>query len=74
MTNNRSNPANDLRKIVDQKLTALIRELEDADWSAGEVAHVIHDVLKSRWLDQAQRLREAKNALPDNFVSDGHEG
>jgi hypothetical protein len=26
-----------MRGIIDEKLTALVRELEDADWSADEI-------------------------------------
>lgn len=74
MTNHRSNPADDLHEIVDQKLTALIRELEEADWSAREVALVINAILQSRWLVPAQRLQEARQALAGNSVSDGNEG
>lgn len=74
MTNHHSNPADDLHEIVDQKLTALIRELEEADWSAGEVALVINSILQGRWLVPAQRLQEAQQALARNSVSDGNEG
>jgi hypothetical protein len=64
----------DLREIIDQKLTSLFREMEDAGWSASDVALVMSDVIKTRWLDQIEKLRSAREAGQDNFVSDGNEG
>ncbi|TAX02068.1 hypothetical protein ELI07_33400 (plasmid) [Rhizobium leguminosarum] len=61
-------PANhddELRDIIDQKLTALIREMEDADWSARDVAFAINDVLKSKRLDRmtADRSRLGRRSV-----------
>jgi len=64
----------ELRGIIDEKLTALVRELEDANWSAVEIAFVIEDVLNEKWLFQARALRDARDSVPENFVSDGDEG
>jgi hypothetical protein len=63
-----------LHDIVDQKLTALVLEMLDAHWGADEVAFAIKDVLKKKWLDQADALQSAREAVPKNFVSDGNEG
>ncbi|NKL19234.1 hypothetical protein GFM07_09005 [Rhizobium leguminosarum bv. viciae] len=64
----------ELRDIIDQKLTALMREMEDADWSAKDVAFTINDVLKSKWLDRMTALQDAREAVPKGFLSDGNEG
>ena len=64
----------ELRGIIDEKLTALVRELEDADWSADEIAFAIEDVLNEKWIVQARALRDARDSVPENFVSDGNEG
>nr|KZB02047.1 hypothetical protein A4A59_12990 [Rhizobium leguminosarum] len=75
MPNERANHDDDeLRDIIDQKLTALIREMEDADWSAKDVAFAINDVLKSKWLDRMTALQDAREAVPKDFLSDGNEG
>lgn len=63
-----------LHDIIDQKLTALMLEIVDAGWGTDEVAFAIRDVLKKKWLDQADALRSAREAVPKNFVSDGNEG
>ncbi len=64
----------ELRGIIDEKLTALVRELEDGDWSADEIAFTIETVLNDKWLVQARALRDARDSVPENFVSDGNEG
>ena len=64
----------ELIAIVDEKLTALIREMEFADWRADEVAFAIEEVLRTKWLDQADALRRARESIPQNFLSDGNEG
>jgi hypothetical protein len=64
----------ELRDIVDQKLTAFILEMVDADCSTDEVAYAIYDVLKKKWLDPAEARRDAREAVPKNLVSDGNEG
>ncbi|XUR32457.1 hypothetical protein ACQY74_000484 (plasmid) [Rhizobium leguminosarum bv. trifolii] len=73
MPNQRAND-DELRDIIDQKLTALIQEMEDADWSAKDVAFAINDVLKSKWLDRMMALQDARDAVPKGFLSDGNEG
>lgn len=74
MESSRETQADGLHDIVAQKVAALIREIEEAGWRTEEAAHAIHDVLKSRWLDQADALRDARESMPKNFVSDGNEG
>ena len=64
----------ELHDIVDQKLTALVLEMVDADFSSDEVAFAIYAVLKKKWLDPADARRDAREAVPKNFVSDGNEG
>ncbi|MGZ2384558.1 hypothetical protein [Rhizobium leguminosarum] len=73
MPNQRAND-DELRDIIDRKLTALIQEMEDADWSAKDVAFAIDDVLKSKWLDRMMALQDARDAVPKGFLSDGNEG
>jgi len=60
--------------VITEKLTALIRELEDADWGADDVVFAIEDVLNKNWLEKSRALRAARETVPDNFVSDGNEG
>ena len=74
MRHDRTSNDEELRDILDAKLTALFREMEDADWSADEVALAIDALLKEKWLAQAQALRAARESLPKDFVSDGNEG
>lgn len=74
MPNERANNDDELRDIIDQKLTAIVREMEDADWSAEDVAFAISDVLKSKWLDQTMALKGARELVPKGFLSDGNEG
>lgn len=64
----------DLHEIIDQKITALVLEMENADWPTSDIARAIHDVVKTRWLDSASSLEEASRAVSKNFVSDGNEG
>ena len=64
----------ELNAIIHQKLTVLFVEMEEAGWSAEDVAFAIEDVLGQKWLRQAKALRRARAALPDDFVSDGNEG
>lgn len=64
----------ELHATIDEKLTALVLEMEEAGWSAQEIAFAIENVLRRKWLDQAQSLRKARATLPDDFVSDGNEG
>ncbi|KQS88101.1 MULTISPECIES: hypothetical protein [unclassified Rhizobium] len=64
----------DLHSILDRKLTALFREMEDADWRADDIASAIDDIVKRRWLNQAQSLQGVRDVMSKNFVSDGNEG
>jgi hypothetical protein len=65
---------NELLEIIDQKLTVLVRELADANWSVDEVVVAIDAVLEAKWLPQARALQAARNSGSENFVSDGNEG
>lgn len=70
-----NNPQTDeLHGIIDDKLTALVLEMEAADWSAEDIAFAMQDVLRRKWLNQAETLRRVRAAVPDDFVSDGNEG
>ena len=70
-----NNPQTDeLHGIIDEKLTALVLEMEEAGWRAAEIAIAIEEVLRRKWLDQAEALRGARAAVPEDFVSDGNEG
>lgn len=64
----------ELDGIVDEKLTALVRELEDAGWNAENIAVTLEEVLQRKWLRQIEATRRARRAMPDDFVSDGNEG
>jgi hypothetical protein len=55
MIHEQSPGGGELRGIVDEKLTALVRELEGANWRADEIAFMVEAVLKEKSLDQ-QRL------------------
>ena len=60
--------------VITEKLAALIRELEDADWSTDDVVFAIEDVLNKNWLEKVRALGTARETVPDDFVSDGNEG
>jgi hypothetical protein len=64
----------ELRDIVDQKISALVREMEDADWKAEDVAGAISDIVRRRWLEKSALLSEAREAVAANSISDGNEG
>ena len=64
----------ELRDIVEKRLAAFIREMEDADWQMEEIVQAMNDVLRTRWLDKLDALEAARSATPPNFVSDGNEG
>lgn len=66
--------ADDLHEIIEQKMTALMLEMENADWKPSDVARVIQEVVTQRWLKTASSLEDAKRAAGKNFVSDGNEG
>ena len=72
MSDSRSNT--ELRDVIHQKITALIQEMEQADWSARDVVLAIEDVVDEEWLPQFRALDEAREAQPKNFISDGNEG
>lgn len=64
----------ELHSIIDQKLTAFMREMQEAGWGAEDVAFAIDVVLRERWIDRALAHRAAREELPKDFVSDGNEG
>lgn len=64
----------ELLEIVEAKLTAFVRELEDANFRIDDIAFAIEDVLRTNWLDKAIALRQARADTPDDYVSDGNEG
>jgi phenylpyruvate tautomerase PptA (4-oxalocrotonate tautomerase family) len=72
MSDSRSNT--ELRDVIHERITALIQEMEQADWSARDVVFAIEEVVDEEWLPQFRALDEARAAQPDNFVSDGNEG
>jgi len=63
-----------LQSIIDEKLTAFMREMQEAGWGAEDVAFAIDVVLRERWIDRALAHRAAREELPKDFVSDGNEG
>lgn len=63
----------ELAELIEQRVSALVREMEDADWHAEDVALEIEAVVKRNWLETARRLKDARGALPDE-ISDGNEG
>jgi uncharacterized protein (UPF0147 family) len=73
MTADRSAP-DVLRDIVEQRITALIVELENADWSAADVIQAIDDVVGKRRQDRLEPLAQARASVASGFVSDGNEG
>ncbi len=74
MNTSRTKPVDDLHDIINQKITALIREMEEADWKAEDVALAIKQVIDTQWLAKTDLLQDARNAVSKNFVSDGNEG
>jgi hypothetical protein len=71
----RTEPVNeDLYEIIEQRIEALIREMAEADWQTADVVLAIDDVIQTRWMERLDALRQARNATPTNFVSDGNEG
>ena len=75
MMNSEHNPkVDELRAVIDEKLTALVKEMEDADWNAEDIAFAIEGALREKFLNQAEALRRARAAVPEDFVSDGNEG
>lgn len=74
MRDSRDDRTEELNAVIDNKLTALVVELEDAGWNMEDIALAIQQVLSRNWLDQIEAMRRARAAVPDNFVSDGNEG
>jgi hypothetical protein len=64
----------ELNEMIEQRIAALIQEMEEADWQMEEVVLAINTVIQSRWMDRLGALREARSATPTNFVSDGNDG
>jgi hypothetical protein len=52
----------ELHGIIDEKLTAFVRELEDANWSVDEIVFTIEAILEKNWLVQARALRAARDS------------
>ena len=63
----------DLNEMIEQRIAALIQEMEEADWQMEDVVLAIDAVIQSR-MNRLEALREARSATPTNFVSDGNEG
>jgi hypothetical protein len=66
--------SDDLHDIIDGKVTAMMREMQDASWSTDDVALAMHEVLQRRWLSKIEPLGNVRAAVRGNFVSDGNEG
>lgn len=64
----------ELHGIINEKLTAFMREMQEAGWGAEDVAFAIDVILRERWIDRALAHRAAREELPRDFVSDGNEG
>lgn len=64
----------DLRELIRQKLTALVREMESAGWAEEDVVRAIETEIASQWLPRFRALRDARAAQPSDFISDGNEG
>lgn len=63
----------ELAEIIEQRVSALVHEMESADWDAEDVAREIQAFVKRRWLETARRLKEASQSLSTE-LSDGNEG
>jgi hypothetical protein len=73
MTNDRPIRVDDLHDVIDQNISALIRDLAP-HWSAEEVILAIDDVVKARWLARIRAGEEASDTMSQDFISDGNEG
>jgi len=60
--------------IIDVRIASLIREMEEANWRTEDIVIAIDAVMRSRWMERLEALREAREATPKDFVSDGNEG
>lgn len=74
MHHNGTDRESELHDIVEQKLEALMVELQAADWDAGDIAAAIQQVVERRWASRNRALDAARQAVGDDFVSDGNEG
>jgi len=63
----------DLHDVIDQKISALIRDMA-TQWSAEEVILAIDDVVKARWLDKIRAGEVSSDTMSKDFISDGNEG
>ena len=73
MTNDRPIRVDDLHDVIDQKISALIRDMA-TQWSAEEVILAIDDVVKARWLGKIRAAAVSSDTMSEDFVSDGNEG
>ena len=64
----------ELNDIIAQKISALVREMENAGWGADEVASAISDIVRRQWIRKSELLSETRDAVASNFISDGNEG
>ena len=75
MENNHSSDIGDLHEIIDQKITAIMREMENAGYNARETALAIVDVVNADWLDRDDALRKARAGIlnPSPLMGEGCE-
>lgn len=74
MNTDNGNRHGKLHDMVDHKLSEVLRDLEDAGWSANDIAKAIMETVQNRWLSQQDALQHARAKVSDGFVSDGNEG
>ena len=64
-----------LHAMMDGKIDALIREMEDAGFAREDIVTVMRDAIHTRRPDQSHALRQARETVArGDFVSDGNEG
>lgn len=73
MNNDRPIRIDDLHDVIDQKISALIRDMA-TQWSAEEVILAIDDVIKARWLGKIRAGEVSSDKMSKDFISDGNEG
>ncbi len=64
----------ELYSIIDQKLTALMYEMQGAGWASENVTLAIDMALRKKCVNLAPAFQAARDELPKDFVSDGNEG